>query len=138
MSQGSGPSSQHGRSPRAWTGLLIPGMIVGSLLALSLPVWLVGPYLVDDWWLDRIVRIVALDWRDFGEERARARLEYELDHHRIGMHVRDDDCLMRTQGSERSIRCGWETRLSIPATGLRIPLSFVSEVEITASGDLKP
>ena len=54
---------------------------------------LVGPYLLDDWRLDHIVRAVALDWRDFGMEKAKERLQFELDRQGIGEQIGDDTCL---------------------------------------------
>lgn len=127
------------RTGRAQAGRVVPGMIVGGLVAVIVLLWIVAPYLRDDWWMDRIVRIVALDWRDFGEERARSRLEYELDHRAIGMHVGDEDCTLRaTAVGLRQVHCGWQVRLDVPALGLHVPLSFGSEVTITAEGDLQP
>ncbi len=123
--------------PRA--GRVVPGMIFGGLVALIVPLWIVAPYLRDDWWMDRIVRIVALDWRDFGEERARSRLEYELDHRAIGLYVGDEDCVLTSSPEGlREVRCGWRVALTMPGLGIQIPLSFGSRVTIAADGALVP
>ena len=55
----------------------------------------VYPWVRDDMLLDRVVQAVALDWRDFGPDAARTRLQYELDHNRIGMQVADEDCAIK-------------------------------------------
>jgi hypothetical protein len=112
------------------------GMGAGALIALVVPAWLVFPYYRDDRALDRIVRVTALDWRDFGEATARSRLEYELDHARIGLWVRDEDCTLSTVGSERHVGCRWSVPLEVPGVGVVVPLGFESVVSIGLEGDL--
>ncbi|MCA9492794.1 MAG: hypothetical protein KC621_22830 [Myxococcales bacterium] len=122
---------------RPWLRRLAVGMGIGAVAAIALPVALIAPYVRDDWRLDRIVRVVALDWRDFGEQKARERLEFELDQQRIGMNVGDDDCVLVTEGSARQVRCKWAVTIPIPGTDLSVPLSFSSTAELAADGALR-
>ncbi len=120
-------------------GQLLLVVVVGLILVLGPITVMAGPFVRDDWLLDRIVRAVALDWRDFGRDRARARLEYELDHNGIGLHVRDDDCtLVEEPSGVRRVTCAWEVRFVVPASGMGWPLSFGSEASIGTDGDLLP
>ena len=136
------PAEEQG--PRRWSVRPSPvtvrrvlfGMCAGALVALVVPAWLVFPYYRDDRALDRIVRIVALDWRDFGEARARSRLEYELDDAGIGLWVRDEDCTLASHGPERQVGCRWSVPVVVPAVEVVVPLSFESVVAIGADGDL--
>jgi len=110
---------------------------VGLLLVLG-ATSLVWPFARDDLHLDRAVRSVALDWRDFGRSKAQARLEYELDHLDIGMQVRDEDCgLFESEEEGLAVRCEWSAVVQVPGTGWSLPLSFGSEARIDPSGSLK-
>jgi len=117
---------------------------VGTLFALScgmllvVPACMLGPYVLDDRKLDAIVKVVALDWRDFGEERARARLEVELDRRSIGSQVRDEDCRFEHQGEDRIVTCDWTVQVEVLLLGKTFPLSFRSTARITGSGDMRP
>jgi len=98
---------------------------------------LFGPYVQDDRALDRIVQAVALDWRDFGLETARTRLQYELDRQRIGLQVSDDDCTFEVlEGGTRVVRCAWAVEVPLPLSSRRIPMSFRSEARMEPDGDL--
>lgn len=122
---------------RPWGRIVLLGMLAGVLLGTLVGAVVVGPYLWDDLAIDRIVRVVALDWRDFGETRARARLEFELDAQGIGMHVRDEDCALWTEtDGTRRVRCAWGVTLSIPWIERVIPLRFRSEVSLHRDGAL--
>jgi hypothetical protein len=96
------------------------------------------PYYRDDRVLDKVVREVAMDWRDFGEERARARLEYELDRARIGLWVGDGDCELVREGDLRRVRCAWRVDLAVPGTDRRLTLAFGSAVSLRPDGLLQP
>jgi hypothetical protein len=122
---------------RPWVRALGVGLLAGAAAAVLLPVAVIAPYLRDDLRLDRIVRAVALDWRDFGEQRARERLEYELDHQQIGAWVADDDCALAEGDGARTVRCAWGVTVSVPFTELVVPLSFASEAVVDRSGDLR-
>jgi len=99
---------------------------------------LVGPYLRDDRRLDRVVRVVALDWRDFGREAAITRLQYELDHQHIGMEVRDDDCALdEPEPGVKEVRCAWHVDVTVPLTSWTLPLDFGSDARIQSDGDLQ-
>lgn len=112
------------------------------LWALGLPLLLVGgaacwaawPFLRDDLVLDRIVLAVALDWRDFGREKAQARLEYELDHQRIGLQVTDEDCALVEEDRIRRVECAWTGTARLPLFGIAVPLSFRSAAELSPDG----
>jgi hypothetical protein len=117
---------------------------VGTLFALScalllvIPAAVLGPYVLDDRKLDAIVKVVALDWRDFGEERARGRLEVELDQRSVGSQVRDEDCRFEQEGDDRVVRCAWTVQVEVLLLDRTFPLSFQSTARITGSGDMRP
>lgn len=121
-----------------------PALRVGTLLAVAcgllllVPAAMLGPYVLDDRKLDAIVKVVALDWRDFGEERARARLEVELDRRSVGSQVRDEDCRFDQEGDDKIVRCTWSVQVEILLLDRTVPLSFQSTARITGSGDMRP
>ena len=115
---------------------------MASFLAVSVPLVvvfaLIGPLLRDDRRLDHIVRATALDWRDFGREKAVLRLQYELDHQRIGLQVSDADCgLDEPEPGTRRVRCAWVGEVQVPLIGKSFPLAFESEATIGPDGDLR-
>ena len=115
----------------AWAiglGAVVVGAAVGA--------W-VGPFLRDDAKLDWIVRVVALDWRDFGEDKARSRLQFELDRQRIGLQVRDEDCALVEEGEVRGVRCAWTAELRVPFSEMSVPLGFSSAAEVGGDGTLR-
>lgn len=128
-----------GQSPGRWrvaAQRALLGVACGALLASAVPAAALFPYLRDDRSLDVVVRVVALDWRDFGADTARARLQYELDHRGIGMWVRDEDCRLEQDGDVREVACEWRVGLPVPGTALAIPLRFASRAVLTPAGDL--
>ena len=109
--------------------LVLAGLVLGALVA---------PWVRDDVVLDRVVQAVALDWRDFGREEAMTRLQYELDHQRIGLQVGDDDCALSvTPEGAREVRCDWGVALAVPGTRTHLPLRFASRAVVTPDGDLR-
>jgi hypothetical protein len=99
---------------------------------------LVWPYVRDDLVLDRVVQAVALDWRDFGRERAQSRLLYEFDHGEVGMHVRDEDCALSvSEAGLRQVQCDWSVEVEIPGTGMAFPLRFRSVAGLDENGGLR-
>lgn len=108
--------------------LALTVIAVGSIAA---------PFLRDDAALDWVVIAVALDWRDFGEDAAIERLQYELDHQGIGLHVDDDDCTLdpRPDGG-RTVACDWGVALAVPGTRVVVPLAFHSSATLSATGEL--
>jgi hypothetical protein len=131
------PPARTGLLRRPWVRVIGLGLGVGALAAVALPLAVVGPYVRDDLRLDRIVRAVALDWRDFGEARARERLEYELDHQGIGPWVEDDDCALREEVGDLTVGCAWGVALPVPFTELVVPVRFSSDARIEPGGDLR-
>ena len=119
--------------------LSIPLVLAGGLSALM---W---PYFRDDRALDEVVRVVALDWRDFGREKAEARLKFEVDARGVGFWVGDDSCRLdeapaaaELEPGERRVRCGWQTFVLIPGlSGRGIPLQFSSVAILAADGDVR-
>ena len=111
---------------------------VACAMLLVVPAVMLGPYVLDDRKLDAIVKVVALDWRDFGEERARGRLEVELDRRSVGNQVRDEDCRFEHEGEDRIVRCAWTVQVEVLLLEKTFPLSFQSSARITPSGDMRP
>lgn len=111
-------------------GLLVatPGLATGAVLF---------PYVMDDMILDRAVRAVALDWRDFGRSRAEQRLAYELDHQGIGLQVGDRDCALDEQEGTRIVECAWSASFRISGMDRDLTLPFRSRAVMTPSGDLQ-
>lgn len=122
------------RSPAVRRALY--GMAFGAVVAVALPIGWVFPYFRDDYVLDGIVRAVALDWRDFGQDKAQARLEHELDHRGIGLWVGDEACQLVTSEHERRVTCQWV--VSLAAADVSLPLAFRSSAAIDRDGNLRP
>jgi len=92
------------------------------------------PYVRDDYVLDSIVEEVALDWKDFGEETAKARLQYELDHRQIGLQVPDEACAMSAdENGTQTVECAWAVVVTIPVVQLDVPMSFQSQATVLES-----
>ncbi len=113
------------------------------LLAVAIPVVplivvisLVAPYVIDDQKLDDIVAAVALDWRDFGREKAEERLKFEVDRRGLGAQIGDDTCMLETTGGSLIVRCAWTVQVAFPFVKQPVPLSFSSRSEIKPDGDL--
>lgn len=116
----------------------LAGAVSGAVVVVGVPLLLLSPYLRSDIVLDRIVKVVALDWRDFGEARARERLQYELDHRGIGLHVRAGDCTLSVIEGRRHVGCSWALRVPVPGAQMVVPLAFRSEAWVNADGDVEP
>ncbi|MCB9678406.1 MAG: hypothetical protein H6737_25115 [Alphaproteobacteria bacterium] len=111
-------------------GLLCVGAIAGGGA-------LVYPYVRDDLALDRVVRAVALEWRDFGREKATEKLRFELEREEVGAAVGPDACTLDEAGGVKRVACQWAVRIALPIGG-SVPLSFASVAEIDPStGDLR-
>ena len=132
-----GRRSRGSRAARWLRRLAIAGGVAVALVAVVIAV-LVGPSIRDDLALDRIVLAVALDWRDFGRDKAVERLQYELDHQGIGSQVGDDDCTLdELEGGERRVACAWTTEIRVPGSDAVIPLGFRSEARVDEDGELR-
>lgn len=110
-----------------------------GLLAVAVAVGvgaLLFPYVEDDWRLDNVVRVVALDWRDFGKDRARQRLLLEMTEGGIDTVVRPEDCRWSTTTAGRTLRCEWGVRIGLPGGGVW-PLDFTSSADVSVDGDLR-
>ncbi len=122
---------------RRWTGRALVALAIVVLTPIVASAALVSPFLADDVRLDRVVRAVALDWRDFGEEQARSRLEFELDHQGIGLQVGDDDCTLIEEEGWRRVDCTWVTEMAVPGRADPVLLPFASRAAISPEGDLE-
>jgi hypothetical protein len=115
-------------------------LVIAAFLALTPMVAgaaMLSPFLKDDVKLDRVVRAVALDWRDFGRAAAQSRLEYELDHQGIGLQVGDDDCALSEEEGIRRVSCRWQTAVELPGLAEPVALPFTSVAEISPEGELE-
>lgn len=110
--------------------------VIGAAVVLGAGL-LVGPFLRDDLALDRVVQAVALEWRDFGRERAWERLQYELDHHAVGMQVADEDCVLEERAGKRIVECAWTAQVRVPGLSWPPTLSFSSRAVVMPDGDLR-
>lgn len=132
------PSPSWGRRLLTWAGRLLLGVAMLGIALIVGGIALVWPYVRDDLLLDRVVLAVALDWRDFGRDKAQARLEYELDHQRIGMQVTDEHCALTESGDGlRRVGCAWTAQVRVPLLEVRVPLSFASQATLGPDGLLR-
>ncbi len=115
--------------------VLLYGMLTVIIVLFGSGVLVLYPVVQDDVRLDRIVAAVALDWRDFGNEAAITRLQYEIDAQSID-YVDDDDCSLAQVQDDLLVHCEWTVPVGIPGFGERLNLWFVSEARVLANGDL--
>ncbi len=112
-------------------GLAAVGFLAAALITLM---W--GP-LRDDRAMDEIVVAVALDWRDFGEARARERLQFALDQRGVTSRVADEDCQWTvTPDGGRRVACGWIVALGVPGQAPFARVPFGSEARLRPDGRL--
>lgn len=122
---------------RTWLRRITWLLLGVAVLVAAMPLATILPLVRDDLTLDRIVVAVALDWRDFGVEKAGQRLQYELDHRGIGSQVDEGDCSLRVDDEERrEVSCAWEMRVDLPFLEAELPLSFSSSARIDRHGVL--
>jgi hypothetical protein len=125
------------RKARMWIPVALSAVLLGPLaLILTVVVGVLGPWLLDDARLDWTVRAVVLDWRDFGQSAAVARLQYELDHQGIGMQVGDEHCVFHTaEDASREVRCEWSAKVDVPYVGA-VGVPFSSRARVDRHGRL--
>lgn len=112
-------------------------LLLGVVALLAVPVARVAPLVADDLALDRIVVAVVLDWRDFGEEKARERLGYELDHRGVGAQLDERDCaFVSDPATGREVVCSWEVEVQLPLGVAPLPLAFESRARVDRRGVL--
>lgn len=120
-----------------WRRRLVLALAAVVVVAVGVPFATVFPLFRDDYALDAIAVAVALDWRDFGEEAARQRLQFELDHQAINKNVRDESCgLTVGDGGTRRVSCAWQVEVELPGVGWRTTLAFGSDAQIDPNGVL--
>ena len=109
------------------TGLVLLGVLAAT----------VGRPVRDDMVLDGVVEVVALDWRDFGEDQAQQRLKYELDHQRVDARVGDADCALRVSSDgDREVACAWDVPLFVPWRTEPLRVAFGSYARVDRQGAL--
>jgi hypothetical protein len=81
--------------------------------------------------LDRAVRAVALDWRDFGRQPAEARLQVELA--RLGAERARCGFLDAEEG--RAVHCAMVVEVGVGEALRAVPVA--ARAELAPSGDLK-
>ena len=120
-----------------WKRRVLFGGVAALMLVVAVPALTVMPLFRDDSALDGVVVAVALDWRDFGAESAQERLQYELDHHGIGAHVKDEDCLLSSEADDvRQVRCMWSVDVRFPLLSAPVPMHFESVARVDRNGVL--
>ncbi|MCB9681397.1 MAG: hypothetical protein H6733_07975 [Alphaproteobacteria bacterium] len=122
---------------RRWVVRIVLGLLLTGLAVAAVPAVRIAPLVEDDLALDRIVVAVVLDWRDFGEDKARERLQYELDLQHIGAQVDEGDCaLAEDADGVKQVACAWEVQVSLPFSADPYTLSFASAARVDAHGVL--
>jgi len=117
-------------------GLLVTlgAMLFGFVTAFGAP--FVSPF-VTDWRLDSEVIGVAMDWRDFGEEKAKQRLAFELERQRLSSHVVYEDCTFSIEPQKGYVlSCLWDVVVVLPIVESKVPLSFTSVAIVSNDGDV--
>ena len=120
---------------RRWLRRVGLALLAVLVVLVAVPLFRVAPLFRDDRALDWIVVAVALDWRDFGEDVAQQRLQYELDHQGVGAQVGDQDCGLGVEDDGvRRVSCAWSVTVELPWVEQRIPLSFESVARVDRNG----
>ena len=88
-----------------------------------------------DWAMDNIVAIVALDWRDFGRMKAEERFLFELEQQGLPGSM-ESFCHLREEPELRIVQCEWQETVVLPFVGTEVPLLFKSTSMIEAGGEL--
>ncbi len=122
----------------AWWRYLALVVVLVVVAVAALPMSRVLPLVFDDIALDRVVVAVALDWRDFGYQNARTRLQYELDHWEVGAQVTDEHCRLSVEPDSdlRTVRCDWKVKLVLPIAKREFDLAFDSYAAVDVDGKL--
>lgn len=115
--------------------LVTLGAIVGTaFVAFGMP--FVSPFLAD-WKLDSELLGVVMDWRDFGEEKARQRLGFELERQKLSSHVAFGDCSFSVdEQRNKVVYCSWTVDVVLPLIESRVPLAFSSTAMVSENGDV--
>lgn len=122
---------------RRWLRYGLIGLMLALVSVLVVPAARIAPLYWDDWTLDRIVIAVALDWRDFGLDRAHRRLQFELDQQGVGPQVDEQDCVLAMDADRaRRVHCAWEVLVLLPWGETPVRLAFDSTARIDPHGVL--
>ena len=115
--------------------VLLYAFLAAVVCVLASALVLLFPVVQDDVRLDRIVAAVALDWRDFGKDKAMNRLQYEIDSQSID-YISDEDCSLSEEDDSKRVHCEWSVPLGFPGFRDALELSFVSDARVLPNGDL--
>lgn len=124
--------SVSGRGASARWRLLRLGLLVGLALSATALIAVLFPLYLRDRSADRIVKVVAQDWRDFGQATAEQRLHMELARSGLVGLVQPSDCAWSEGSGRWTVECAWSTRLTIPGTGTSLPLRFDARGEASS------
>ena len=117
-------------------GLLVTlgAMLFGFVTAFGAP--FVSPF-VTDWRLDSEVIGVAMDWRDFGEEKAKQRLAFELERQRLSSHVVYEDCTFSIEPQKGYVlSCLWDVVVVHQEDALAVYQEAVTIMEAVVREDV--
>ncbi len=119
-------------------------VLLGTLAAVGLvavgwaagPAWAVGGHVRDRWAIVAVAVAAALDWRDFGRDRALQRLQFGLDRARVAV-VRDEDCELVASTGIREVRCAWSVAVHVPFVDRPWVIDFSARAAIDRQGALR-
>ena len=111
--------------------------LAGFMLVVALILYPLFRPIRDDWVLDGELMAVALDWRDFGDDKAEQRLDWVLSHRHLQQSVNKEDCeFIRDEQTKKVVSCRWQTEVVWPIVSWTLPLEFQSEAAIDPQGEL--
>lgn len=105
------------------------GLVIGLLCGAGVLMAWVFPLYWHHRLADKIVRVVVLDWRDFGLDTAEQRLSFELARTGLTKVLQSEDCTFFKSERGWTVECAWVAQISLPWTDVRVPLQFVSSGE---------
>jgi len=110
--------------------IALAGLLVFGLLPVQRPIR-------DAWALQGDLLAVAMDWRDFGENKAVERLGWTLKHRELGESLSMDDCQFQTAPSgDRRVSCVWEVVARWPGLDWHYTLQFEAAAVLDPAGEV--
>ena len=83
-----------------------------------------GPYYWDYMSMGEVVKNTALTCQDRDEKAGEVRLTQELEAHEIPTYIVEDDCTIRRQGDDCTVKCTWTVEATWPVIGVAREMSF--------------